>query len=408
MQAGWNASEDAPEGEQGLTLTPAQDEGPVRVEKAAADSFGRILALALLSNPGAVVGVVSPAVVNAFVARGSDIAVAGHFAVAELFASAAMILAASLFVNRIDRRILGLAAIAAAVTGQLLSVMTGAVGLIETYRACAGAGEGLLYAVAIASLSRTAAPDRALGVSVASNQVASTLLLILMAWLGRGGHATAAVWVIAAFIALHLPFVPSLPARVKAESNSAGARAGVVNRLPVFYAIAGMILLAAGFGAVWPLIGQIGAARGIPAVTIAVGFSIVGLGGIAGGSSAAAFGARLGRSTAITLGTLGMAACILLSLSLLFVAAMFFIMFFFVFSLPFYLALLSGLDRTGRLSVLTSAMIPFGIAAGQTIAGLLAGYGLASVVYAGCAASIAALAVVRINKLHTVSTEPCI
>jgi hypothetical protein len=219
MKADWNASRDAPTGAEAVTAGAAQNKVPVWVEKAPAGSFGRILALALLSNPGAIIGVVSPTVVNAFVARGNDIAIAGHFAAAELFASAAMILAASLFVNRIDRRILGLAAIAAAVTGQSLSVMTRSVGLIESYRACAGAGEGLLYAVAIASLSKTAAPDRAFGVSVASNQVAGTLLLILVAWLGHGGHATAAVWVIAAFIALHLSWQP-----VPGVNPSASAR----------------------------------------------------------------------------------------------------------------------------------------------------------------------------------------
>jgi predicted MFS family arabinose efflux permease len=48
------------------------------------------------------------------------------------------------------------------------------------------------------------------------------------------------------------------------------------------------------------------------------------------------------------------------------------IMFFWIFSIPYYLGSQSALDPSGRLAVLSSAMMPFGLAAGQALANSMA------------------------------------
>ena len=105
----------------------------------------------------------------------------------------------------------------------------------------------------------------------------------------------------------------------------------------------------------------------------------------------------------MAIGALGFAAAVFglilpLSFALIAVAATF----FWAFGIPFYFGTMAGLDPTGRLTVLTTAMIPFGIAAGQLITATLTALpGFAWIVgaaivlaAAGLAALLAALQVI--------------
>jgi hypothetical protein len=57
-------------------------------------------------------------------------------------------------------------------------------------------------------------------------------------------------------------------------------------------------------------------------------------------------------------------------------------MFFWIFSIPYYLGSQSALDPSGRLAVLSSAMMPFGLAAGQAVANsMTSGTGFSSTIF---------------------------
>ena len=137
------------------------------------------LILALLTNPGAVIGALMPTFVDAFVARGLEAGAAARLGSIELFSMAVTLVLAPLVVNRWDRRILGLCAIVIGATGQLGTIWADDPIVMGALRMMAGAGEGALYAVAVAAISSTSAPDRAFGVAVASNLIATTALLAL-------------------------------------------------------------------------------------------------------------------------------------------------------------------------------------------------------------------------------------
>jgi len=196
------------------------------------------------------------------------------------------------------------------------------------------------------------------------------------------------------FVVLQLPFVPALPAHVQAASIQPRTTSGIANWRLVILGLVGMFFFSMTFGAIWPMIGQIGAKQGTDHRMIALGFSLAGFGGIAGAVVSASLSNRLARRTALLLGATGYAVTILLALSPAFVAAMILMIFRFTFTIPHYISLLAAIDTTGRLSVLTSAMIPFGIAAGQTFAGILASYSFSFVVYGGEATLLSSLAVI--------------
>jgi len=80
--------------------------------------------------------------------------------------------------------------------------------------------------------------------------------------------------------------------------------------------------------------------RGIAPEGIAIGLSLSGFGGIAGAVISASLSARLGRQTALLSGAAGLAVCGLLTLTAAFVPAIILFMFFYTFTIPFYVSIL--------------------------------------------------------------------
>jgi len=352
------------------------------------------VAVALLTNPGGIIGTVAPAFVNAFVAAGARVEDASKLAAAEFFAMATTLVLAPLLIDRFDRRLLAGAAVIAAAAGQFLSLNAGILEPGIYYRLLAGGGEGISFAVAIASLASAPSASRAFGLAILSNQVAGLLLLAIIAWAATNSPAHAALVVAGTFIAAHLAFIPPLPRPVQTSGACSSATGGTpVALVPVICSLAAMFLLSGGFGAVWPLIGQIGVTAGVSEHAVVSTLAVVGFGGIFGGLIATLVSSRLGRRGAVLLGTCGMAISIILTSTSFFAEAAILLMFFWAFSLPYFLGLLAELDQTGRLAVLSSAMIPFGIAGGQLVAGLVvAAIGLANITAIGVLAVAGALA----------------
>ncbi len=354
-----------------------------------ADTFSsqRILFVAFLSNPGAVTGLVLPTVIGAFVAHGLTLATATRLGAIEMFASAVLLLVAPLLVNRVNRRWLAVAALLLAAIGQIMSALPASGAAAAVWRVCSGAGSGLIYAVAIASLSATPSPSRSMGFSVAFNQVSAIFLLLVIPLLARSAPGTAAFFVLAAFALFHLAFVPAVPVHVEPAPIAPGA----ANRLVVLGALGAMFLIAAGFGSTWPIVGLIGAEHGLAPQRIATGLLLGGIGAALGAVVATILATHVNRVVAVVIGTLALAGCMLLALTPQLVLAMFLMMACWAFTLPFYMSLLATIDPTGRLAVLTSAMIPLGVAGGQGLASLFAGTGLDTVVWIGAAIAVAAL-----------------
>ena len=147
-----------------------------------------------------------------------------------------------------------------------------------------------------------------------------------------------------------------------------------------------MFLFLVGVGEVWPIVGSIAQSHGIAASSVGSALAIAGLTGIAAGLLVSLIGSRFGRLVPLIVGTLGI-ACAMLTLlaasdghSLVLSTSL--IMFFWIFSIPYYLGSQSALDPSGRLAVLSSAMMPFGLAAGQAVANsMTSGSGFSSTIF---------------------------
>ncbi len=341
-----------------------------------------------------------PTVIGALVAQGLDFSHASGLGATELVASAFSVLVAPVLLSQVSSRMLARLSLAFVVAGQIATLAVSGFAALLMCRVAAGAGEGLIYAVAIASLSASKAPGRALGLSIAFNQTSGMLLLVLIPWVARSAPASASMILIGGFAALHLPLSAALPRTSGRGALPPPARVRL-RLVPAGLSMLAMFALSAGFGVVWPLIGRIGALQHASSGQVGLALAMSGIGGVVGATLTAAVAPRLGSARGVFVGTAGLAFSMLLLRLSAFVPGAAALMVFWTFSVPFYLSIPSKLDATGRLSVFTSAMIAFGIAAGQLAGGPLSG-SRTEIVYAGLAAFAcalaAALATVRISR----------
>jgi predicted MFS family arabinose efflux permease len=335
-----------------------------------------MIGVSLLTNPAAVVAIIAPAIVNAWVAGGRlPLSSASIVSAAELAGMTVALLLGPTYVMSRRPRTLALLTILVAVAAHAMSLFVDGAWPLGAARVVAGASEGMLYAIAVAALAGSAAPDRAFGVMITVNHVASSVLLALIAWIALRGVQEGPVLLVALAVLLASPFVALLPRPSNAQATQPGAvRSGAPRWALATNGVTGVFLLSCGFGIVWPLIGQMAHARALPPAAVASGLSLGGVGGIVGGFVAALIGVRFGRNLPIALGSFAFAAALASPMHPLpFGAVAFAIMFFWTWCLPYYLGLVSQFDRSGRLAVVTTSMIPCGIAAGQAAGGLATG-----------------------------------
>ena len=334
-----------------------------------------IAAMIVASNPGSFTMIVTPLLLSAFL-RSGDLtpAQATSLGAGELGGMTAASLLMATLVGQVDRRVLAAVGLVLALVGQVLSVSVHQYIPILLARTLAGFGVGTLFTVAVASLAGLANPDRAFGFSMITNQVATLLLMGVIAGIGASPGAAPIVMTISvdsALIGLGIPFIPGRPPAATAQDSPSGG--GTSSSVaPAALALCGMLVFSAGIGAVWPLVGQIGLAKSVPEAVVDVTIAKAGFGAIAGGVVAAVIGARFGRLPVLALCMACLAAAMVLMRTRfsanefqLLVLAM---MFFWPMSIPFFLGTLAALDPAGRLAALSGATLPCGMALGQALA----------------------------------------
>jgi MFS transporter, DHA1 family, inner membrane transport protein len=358
-----------------------------------------IAAMVAMSNLGALTMLMTPALIAGYLSSGwltgSE---ASTLTSVELAGMTIAVILTSLVITRVDRRAcLGVGLVVAAV-GHLTSILVASYPLLVIIRTMAGIGIGITYTVAVAALSATRSPDRNFGFAITSNQLSVTLLLALLSWLGLDhgyGVVIGVVLVFTLLMGLGIAWFPrAAPLRSAAESD-VGTQASS-STLPGVLGLVGMFLFLVAVGEVWPIVGPIAQSHGIGTASVGSALAIAGLAGIGAGLLVSLIGSRFGRLAPLIVGTLGL-ACAMLTLlvasdgeSLVLSTSL--IMFFWIFSIPYYLGSQSALDPSGRLAVLSSAMMPFGLAAGQALANHMAiGTGYSSTIVTSAATFALAL-----------------
>ncbi|MBK5263995.1 MAG: MFS transporter [Alphaproteobacteria bacterium] len=367
-----------------------------------------IAAMAMMTNLGALTMLLTPAVIASYASEGHfSAAQASTLTSAELAGMTAAVLLTSLILNQIDRRRWVTFGLLIAAAAHLASIFAEGYPLLLVARTIAGTGIGVVYTVAVGALAATALPDRNFGFAITANQLAATSVLAVCSWIGLNHGHGPTLSVILAFTLLTGLGIPWFPRRAPAPAAATDATDAFrtpSSIIPGLLGLLGMFMFLLGVGMVWPIVGLIAQSHGITSSVVGSALALAGIGGIGAGLLVSTLGTRFGRLFPLCIGSLGIAAAMLLLIitydnwMLLFVAPV--IMFFWIFSIPYYLGAMSGLDSTGRLAVLSSAMMPFGLAAGQMLAtSIVRGSNYAPTITISAALFVAGLAAIMFGLI---------
>lgn len=330
-----------------------------------------VLATAMLTNPAGVLGAITPAIVTCLTLEAHlPLTTAARLVAVEFTAMTVAMMLVSPMAGRVGDRVLAALAISVTVAAQLCS-LAGDVLLVSVARGCLGFGEGLLYGLAIAALARMPLPERAFGIVVLSNQTVGALLLTLATLAHLRFPSFGIFALLIAFLLFTALCVPALPVTGAARGSS--ARVDIRHLLVVAPGIIGILLFAAGFGAVWPMIAPIARARGLDDGAIGHLLSLAGIMGIAGAACAILLATRFGRVLPLTCGSLGFGFALLGSVCGPLWLAVPAILLFWSFLVPYYLGSAAAAACEGGFVALAGSMLPLGIAAGQMVASYILG-----------------------------------
>lgn len=247
-----------------------------------------------------------------------------------------------------------------------------------------GLGSGTATAVAAAGIAGQRDPHRASTLGLLTVSATAGALYLSLPHLG-GGHAPALL-AIACAAALVWPLTGRLPSATRARGGHTEPGASRTGPLP--YRRAGAVL-AGGIlcwslaqNALWGVSGRIGLTQaGLSEVTVGAVFAAALGAGLAGVTAAGALGSRLGRAVPIGVGTVLIAACVLLSSAAGSLASFATgeILWNAVYPvvLSYLLGLAASLDPRGRWAVLVGSASSLGVACGPVTGSLLsehAGY----------------------------------
>jgi len=329
--------------------------------------FAGIAALTLLAAP-----VIAVQLGAQFSLTPSNI---GLFFTTELGAMSLATIPSYWWLTRVECRLAARIGIAVMVIGNLLACLAHAFPLLLAARFVAGLGEGSLMILCMTSAGMAPNKDRVFGIWVVGQLLLGALgLVVLPPLFARFGLAALFV-IVAAIMLAATPLAGALPRRIRPHATAGSAPARLGGRVLPALGILAVLAFYISLGGVWTFIGRIAGDAGIAAGTSAQILSVATLFGIAGALAAAFVGNRSQRWAMVTLGCGVMIVALAMLLGgptlLRFSVAAYAFKCAWTFVLPFILASVSQLDRSGRLMTTVNMTIGAGLAIGPGIAGAI-------------------------------------
>ncbi|WP_269504339.1 MFS transporter [Burkholderia sp. IMCC1007] len=347
-----------------------------------ASTFARstLVALVVFAAITPLLLLVAPAVAGQLATQlGLSASQIGTYFFVELGAFSLATVPSYLWLGRADARRVAACAIALFGAGNLLTAvwMPGFVALLAL-RAVTALGGGSLMVLCMTSAATSENSDRVYGLWVVGQLIAGAIGLFVLP------HVFAAFGLRALYVALAVLAVIAAPlsrgfsATLGARATSAQATRDAVSdtpRLSVALAIGAVLTFYLAIGSVWTFASRAAAQAGLDPQSTGNVLAIASVMGIAGAALASCAGGRVARRAMLAAGYALLAAS-LVALAALphasgYGAAIFAFKFAWTFVLPFILATVAQIDRSGRLVATLNFVIGAGLAAGPLLAGLL-------------------------------------
>ena len=321
------------------------------------NTWRAILAMTVLGIIGANMVLILPVVIGALVdTLGLTSRQAGMIATAEFIGMAAANLAIAAVVHRWNRRTLGISMLALMIAANLSSVFTSGFAVLFVTRIIAGLSEGALVALMTAGVVSTRAPDRIFGAFLVANlSFAAISFTIIPKILESWGTSGAFAW-LAGLALIGMSIVHWFPAFAGSQGEQSGEAAPGSDKIALIPAALGLAAMFSFFlciGAVWPYMERIGVVLGLSVETVGERLAGGSIAGIVGAAMVAWLGIRLGRTLPLAIGTVSLAACLLLlsyGNNVFFIVILIF-MWAWIVTLSYLTGAMSILDPLGRVGL---------------------------------------------------------
>ncbi len=298
----------------------------------------------------------------------------GQMFSAELLAMSLATLPAYLWQPRIDWRLMARLAALAFIAANLASIWAGSFTPLLVLRFISALAGGTLMVLCISSAAHSADRDRVYGLWVMGQLVLGAIGLWLLPGLFASFGLKALYLGLAVLMVACMPLAGAFPKGIERSERTVEHHAPTGRWRPGL-ALFAVLAFYVGLSGVWTFIGGVAGAAAIDPASSGRILAIASLLGIAGSACAALIGNRWSRGGLLVLGYGLMTGAVLLLLDTpavaRFAVAALLFKYTWTFILPFILACLADLDRSGRLMNSTNLVIGGGLALGPAIAGPL-------------------------------------
>ena len=314
------------------------------------------------------------------------------------------------WVRRFNWRAISFIGVAVAAISLLAMTLASGNPAILLLTACVGLGMGALYALIMAILGDSDDPDRAFGLKLGLETLPGAALLFLLpaVIVPKYGFSGVVLTMAATLVVLGLSsfWLPVSGIKKVSVNNESRTTVFGKSRLLSFLALFSSLSFFTGIAASWAFLELLANTRALPAnvigTTLAVGFIICGLGGFAAAAVADRWGRILPFAAIILINLLGLWELANFDGTIGYAIGASLFLFSVNFGLTYTFGLTSQVDQSGRLVVLSAAVLSIGGVVGPFISGrLVEAIGYGAMLAFSASSSLMALAVyIGVIHLH--------
>ena len=303
------------------------------------------------------------------------------------------------------------------VSANIASAFLGSYETLLFMRLISGLGEGLALGIANAAIGLTRNPDRIFGFFVFSALTFSAVSLFFLPYVLIPWGSSGVFLFIALFAVASLAVVRNFPGKIQSSGSSQRISFDKGIAAAFLFGAGAILVYFTGEGGFWTYLDRIGVSNGMDVGTVGRYLGLSSVAGMGGALIAALVNSKFGR-------TLPLFLCLIVTIISMVIVlkkvtpfefALSAMLFQFAWSaaIPYFLAVLSSLDMSGRVLVVGVAMQPAGLALGPAIAASLISPGVYhNVVWLGVACNILAFVMIasftfrQDRKSHTNQSLP--